>query len=69
MPTTKNTPKGETDTPKKARRQVTTQVDADVYDQLEGYAFGTRRRLSQVVREAVNEYTENHQADIEKKAV
>lgn len=50
-------------------RQVTTKVRADIADKLEGYAYGTRRRMSQIARDALEEYAENHAEEIKKRAV
>ena len=54
---------------KKTMKQVTVNIDSDLVDTLEGYAFGTRQTLSSVIREAVGEYHDKHKKTIERRKV
>lgn len=51
------------------KKQISTQVSAEDHSKLEGYAYGTRRRISTVLKEAVSEYLKNHEKDIKEKSV
>ena len=51
------------------RKQTTTNVDAEVLDDLRAYAFGTMQTLSDVIREAIDEYYQEHYDDIQRQKV
>lgn len=51
------------------RKQTTTNVDAEVLDDLRAYAFGTMQTLSDVIREAIDEYYQTHYDDIQRQKV
>lgn len=51
------------------KRQVSATIPADMHSDLEGYAYGTRRKLNAVVAEAVAEYYEKHKPEIDAKKV
>lgn len=51
------------------KKQVSAQISLEDFDKLEGYAYGTRRKISEVLKEAVSEYLVNHKTDIENKSV
>lgn len=53
----------------KKMKQITVNIDGDLVDTLEGYAFGTRQTLSSVIREAVGEYYDKHKKTIERRKV
>lgn len=58
-----------TEEPKTNRKQTTTNVDAEVLDDLRAYAFGTMQTLSDVIREAIDEYYQEHYDDIQRQKV
>lgn len=49
--------------------QFSFRYDADRGDKLTGYAFATRRKVSDVLREALDEYYENHKTVINRRQV
>lgn len=60
-----------TDTPdtKPQRKQLSVYVDEDISELLRGYAFGTMRTVTEVLREAIDEYMDHHADDIERQRV
>lgn len=54
---------------KVAMRQVNARIPEDVFLDLEGYAYGTRRKPSDVMREAVLSYYDANKAEILAKKV
>lgn len=54
-------------TPEKV--QFSFRYDGDTGDKLIGYAFATRRKTSDVLREALDEYYENHKDEIDRRQV
>ena len=59
------TPKAE----KVTMRQVNARIPEDVFLDLEGYAYGTRRKLGNVIQAAVSEYYDSNKAEILAKKV
>lgn len=51
------------------KKQVNASIPLDVYDALEGYAFGTRRKVSELIRDIVLEYAKTNAAEIESRGV
>lgn len=51
------------------RRALTYSDTTEVFDKLESYAYGTRRPIVAIIREAVAEYLVNNADDIEQKGV
>ena len=49
--------------------QFSFRYDSERGDKLIGYAFATRRKVSDVLREALDEYFENHRTVIERRQV
>jgi len=54
---------------KKHSIQFSFRYDSERGDKLIGYAYGTRRKVSDVLREALDEYFENHRNVIERRQV
>lgn len=57
------------ETVKVKNRQVNATVPEDVWNDLEGYAFGTRRKLSAVIRDVVLQFHADNKAEIDAKKV
>ena len=50
-------------------RQVNATIPEDVWSDLEGYAFGTRRKLSAVIRDIVMDFYDKNKAEIDSRKV
>lgn len=50
-------------------RQVNATIPEDVWSDLEGYAFGTRRKLSGVIRDIVLDFYEQNKGEIDARKV
>ena len=50
-------------------RQITLRYNKHRADLLEGYAFATRRKMSEVLRAALDEYFDNHEKRIKRHQV
>ena len=58
-----------TKTEKVAMRQVNARIPEDVFLDLEGYAYGTRRKPSDVVRQAILDFYDSNKDEILAKKV
>lgn len=55
--------------PKTVNRQINATVTVDEFDKLEGYAFGTRRTVSALVKHIVKSWIEDNADEIKSKSV
>ena len=55
--------------PARRNKQINATVPTEVFDDLEGYAFGTRRKVSELVRDVVLDWHKSNKAEIDAKKV